>query len=438
MVKFLARTGEYHFWVICMGVNENDIRDNLLWRDIESVKEFVTIFPISMDKKFIIEIKKIFIKIRGEQPNFSEKQISNSKSDIYYVIQKNLVACREKGVAGGIKRVVGKILLATNDIYDLLFEWTFAKRGTELFKCLPVDSIDSMISTYGQIGSLLLALKFKDIRKDVKWIVDYRDIIMAASSLKTGYMKRIAVEVDKKAHYITGATNSCVGSGKYPEKFSVITNGFDREDISGFSYGPKSEKLKIVYTGNLYGGKRDMTVLFRILSELEDEDALDSKKISIIYAGKQFQILEDQAKIYSMEKLLINRGELSREKALQLQYNSDILCLMTWNKTGEDNWLTGKMLEYLMMNKPVFAIVMGNRPDSLVKKIVQKANLGYCYEEGGNPEEYYDAKRWIFDRYLEFLGNGELANHSEKKILEEYSSIKMAMKFKKLIDDEYA
>ena len=57
MVKFLARTGEYHFWVICMGVNENDIRDNLLWRDIESVKEFVTIFPISMDKKFIIEIQ---------------------------------------------------------------------------------------------------------------------------------------------------------------------------------------------------------------------------------------------------------------------------------------------------------------------------------------------------------------------------------------------
>lgn len=72
VVKYLARTGKYHFWIICIGVNENDIKDELLQRDIEEVSEYVTIFSISRDKKFLKKIKNL-VDRGGTEPRNSSK-----------------------------------------------------------------------------------------------------------------------------------------------------------------------------------------------------------------------------------------------------------------------------------------------------------------------------------------------------------------------------
>lgn len=433
VVKYLARTGEYRFWVICIGAEKHAIKDELLQRDLEEVAEYVTVLPVHVDKKLLKTIKTLFSG--GRRKTVTKKSTaSGEKKDLYYAIEKNLVFCGQKGLVGIFKRLLGRILLAVSEIYDLTYEAAFARKGIKLSRLIPVDDIEVMISTYGEVGSLLLALKFRNMMKGIKWIVDYRDAIMAASGLKKKYLVHVLAKADKKADFITGATESCTGSGKYMEKFHVITNGFDVEDINGFQQHTGNPKLQIVYTGNLYAGKRDMTILFRIISELESEGLLSSENISVLYAGGQFHILKDQAKACNLTKVLINEGMLPRKKALELQYQADILCCLTWGEAGYENVLPGKTLEFFMMNVPVFSIVTGTKTDSIVKRITQNAKLGYCYEEAGGYNNFIEAKQWFLERYTEFIKNGYIESHSDKTVLEEYSSANMAEKFKQFID----
>lgn len=362
------------------------------------------------------------------------KDSLSRKNNIYYIIQKELVSCNQKGMIGKTKKWAGKMLLAANDIYDLVFEIAFAKKGIGLLKQIPIEDIDVMISTYGNVGGPLLALKFKKIKKELKWITDYRDPVRGVSRIKERYVKHIAAKVDREADFITGATKSCIGSGRYLEKFKIIYNGFDREDIKEFSVPQCNKKLQIVYTGNLYFGKSDMTLLFRIIAELQEKQLVDKNKIEIIYAGKQFYILEKQAEIFGLKDILTYKGRVSHKEALKLQYQGDILCALSWNNKDEDEILTGKILEYFMMEKPIIAIVSGDLPNSLLKRVIDEAEAGYCLEAVGAERQLEEAKQWFLEQYREFIREGTIKNHSDEKILEEYSSAKMAGKFGQLID----
>lgn len=433
MVKYLARTKDYHFWVVCVGLNKDAIRDELLQRDVEEVAEYVTVFPVYMDNKFINKLKRLYAGRRKGKTISNKDTVTGQEKDIYYAIQKNLVSCEQKGIVGSVKRLLGQFFLAVNDIYDLAFEFSFAKRGIALSKQIPIDDIDVMISTYGQVGSLLLATKFKKIKKDLKWIVDYRDPVIAASAITKMFIDWVVFKADKKADYITGATRSCVGSGKQLKKFHIIPNGYDKEDIREIC-PIQNNKLTICYTGSLYYGKSDMTLLFKIIYELCEENKLDIAWVNIVYAGGHYHVLEDQAKQYGLEEILDNRGQISRKESLQIQRQSDILCALTWNSIGNDDILTGKVLEYFMMQRPIFAVVSGNKPGSMIKRIINKADLGYCLEEAESDKYYEEAKEWLLDKYLEFIETGRIVFEPKEGELEKYSSEKMARRFGKIIE----
>lgn len=145
-------------------------------------------------------------------------------------------------------------------------------------------------------------------------------------------IKAVAFQADKEADHIIGATKSCVGSGKYLKKFSIITNGFDKEDIKGLCAPVRNEKLQIAYTGTIYYKESDMTLLFRIISELCAEKLVDKNKIEIIYAGKQSYILEKQAEQFDLKNIICDKGVVARREALEIQYHADILCSLSMNR----------------------------------------------------------------------------------------------------------
>lgn len=432
VVKYLARTGKFRFWVICVESDKDAIIDELLQRDIEEVKEYVTIFPVQMDKKLLNSVKDIFAR-RKVKSAAGKSSSSGERKDVYYAVEKNLVSCGQNGFVGSLKRWLGRTLLTANDMYDLMYEVAFASKGIKLYRKIPIDDIDIMISTYAEVGSLWLALKFKNLKKELRWIVDYRDPLTAASTIKKRILDSVALKADKKADFITGVTKSCIGSGKHLEKFYVIPNSYDKEDIEGIC-SVQNEKLTICYTGSLYHGKSDMTLLFKIIFELSEENKLDRNKVRIIYAGPHGHSLKNQAKRYELEGILDDREKIPRKESLQIQKQSDILCALTWNNIGNDEILTGKVLEYFMMQKPIFAIVSGNKPESLLKRIINEAHMGYCLEEAECEKYYEKAKKWFLDRYLEFIESGRIIFEPEERILEKYSSEKMAESFGMLIE----
>ena len=324
-------------------------------------------------------------------------------------------------------------MIGVNDIYDLGYEYKFVSKAKRVLGQIPLEKIDVMVSTYGDLGAVMLAKKIKHSNPHLGWIVDYRDPVTAASYLKKKILDLVVYKADRMANYVTGATSSCVGSGKCLRKFRMIPNGYDVEDIQD-CVSAQNRKLVICYTGSLYYEKRDMKPLFKIVHELSEENRLDKNQISIIYAGEQFHILKKQAKQYGLEGILETKGMVSRKKALQIQKHADILCVLTWNNIGNDDILTGKVLEYFMMRKPILALVSGNKSESMIKRVIEEARIGYCLEEAGGDEDYNEAKEWFLNKYNEFKENGQITCNPKERILEKYSCEKMAEKFRMLIE----
>ena len=257
---------------------------------------------------------------------------------------------------------------------------------------------------------------------------------MHSSCILRKYLNYVACIAERKADFITGASKTCIGSGRNLGKFHVITNCFDKEDLSDSLEYSRNKKLQIVYTVTMIPGKSNMSLLFQIIAELENEKLINSENISIIYAGKQFHILQDQARAFNMEDLLVNKGELSRKKALELQYHADILCALTCNTDKVQGVFLGKFIEYFMMNKPIFSIVIGNKPNSINRRITQRARLGYSLEAAAGLKEYEKAKKWILSKYMEFMHKGYIDSNSDEKMLNKFSSARLAEKFEKLIN----
>lgn len=434
IVKYLSQTGKYRFWVICIDPKEECKRDEILQKDIDSVAEYVSIVPVKMDKTLLNMVKRFkFCNNKESAVTNDSLKTKNSTKDIYYIVQDKFVNCRQGGVKGGLKRFLGKFLLDANDVYDLGFEFLFNVKAQKALQQIPLEKIDVMISTYAGLGALILASRIKRRYTHLGWIVDYRDPITAESYIKKKLSDLVACRADRMADYITGATRSCVGSGRQMRKFHVITNGYDLDDIADV-FSVQNEKLTICYTGGLYYDKRNMEPLFKIIYELSAENRLERERIGIIYAGEQFRILKKQAEKYGLEQLLENRGNVTRKEALEIQKQSDILCALTWNNIGNDNILTGKVLEYFMMHKPILALVSGNKPESMIKHIINEADLGYCLEEA-EVEKYYDeAKEWFANKYMEFVESGQVTCKSQERKLEQYNCKSTAARFGKLIE----
>lgn len=427
VVKYLSKTGKYRFFVICADHGSKYQKDELLQKDIDNIGSYVTVITVDM-KKRLVEMAKNSLSA-GEIKDGE----TAGKRDIYFQLQENFLNNRQSGIIGASKRFIGKLVFAFNDIYDLMCEDIFAYRAEKTLHQIPLKKIDVMISTYGAAGAIRLALKIHQRYPQIKWIADYRDPVLSESGIKKMLLYRLALKADQKAAYITGATKSCIGSGKYRSKFRWIPNGYDREDLDGIT-PTKNNKMTICYTGSLYYGKRDMSILLKMISELIQEQKMDKEKINIVYAGEKFYLLQLQAAKYGLSEILCNKGMVIRKEALTIQKQADILCALTWNNEGNDNILTGKVLEYFMMNKPIFAVVTGNKPESIIKQIINKANLGYCIEEAGLEQNYDVAKSWLLNRYNEYIDTGSIECHPIERILEKYSSQKMAERFGCLID----
>ena len=74
-------------------------------------------------------------------------------------------------------------------------------------------------------------------------------------------------------------------------------------------------------------------------------------------------------------------GRLSRKDCLALQSDSRFLLLSTWNDKREKGVFPGKFLEYMLLEKPIIAVVSGNLGESEVAQVMKETRLGFCFEE---------------------------------------------------------
>ena len=324
-------------------------------------------------------------------------------------------------------------------------------------KIIEEEEIDGIISSSWPITCHTIAKDLKEMY-NISWIADLRDLwnlnpYISHTFIRDYFEKRLELKTFENVDVLT-TTSDLAGktlSTLHPEKRIVpILSGYDEDDfrfledvmkvnenynendyentddnsIEDSSKVNPSDKLKFIYAGSLYGGKRDPTYLFKAIRQLEDEDKLDSSKIIIEFYGDSTN-LREIAEQYGLLEIVKIGGKISHEEVLKKQLASDVLLLISWDNEKEKMFIPGKIYEYFALQKPVLSI--GHKEGSL-KDLIQETKVGY------HVSDLESTKMVLLDIYNEFLEKGKVEFNSDIDI-EDYSMENMAKKFADLLNE---
>ena len=235
------------------------------------------------------------------------------------------------------------------------------------------------IITSGPPHSLHLIGKSLKEETGIKWVADFRDpwtTIHYHKSLrltKRAQKKHIALE----SEVLTKADHVVVTSATTKKEFQkitqtpieVITNGYDSNDNFKLNL---DIKFTLSHIGSLLSN-RNPIILWEALSELCSENPEFSKDLLIQLAGSVSDAILISIQKYGLMDQCVTLGYLSHQKAIQLQYNSQVLLLIEMNLSETKAIIPGKLFEYLAAKRPILAI---GPVDSDVEKIIEESNSG--------------------------------------------------------------
>ena len=286
---------------------------------------------------------------------------------------------------------------------------------------LNINEFDVVFSSYPSLSSPWIAKSLSQKQK-IKWITDFRDPINYESNSNFILLylnKKMQNNIVKNADFVTFVSNDMLlklnPKNKFnTDKFIYLPNGFDPEDklklMSTKAKGEISKTLELCYVGSLYGGKRNLELFFKAVKELIDTSKINRNFINLVYAGKEINILREQASKYDLDDIISDKGFVTREESINIQNNADIIIVITWNTIFDKGVVPGKIFECILTGKTILGIVNGNVPNSEVYKIINDINGGFAIEEASlNIENDFDLlKKFILKSYMIKFSNNFL------------------------------
>ena len=304
---------------------------------------------------------------------------------------------------------------------------------------LCLDDFDCVFSSFGPVGSLLAGMEAKKRRPAILWINDFRDPMVSQITPKTfapfyTYLQRKSIRMADCTVTVSDGYRKRMRFRRMKRPLTVIPNGFDREDRGGLDVTAPADKLSFAYVGALYEGKRDLSVLFRCLRRLVDEGVLSAERLSFDYAGGEGGVLYAQAERYGLGQIVDDHGWVSREESLRIQSRARCLVLATWNDRGEEGVFPGKLLEYMLLNKPVVSVVGGSLGGSEVTQVIERYRLGVSCENA-DPDAEQTLYAWLKGQALGLVQEEPVCfSPDQEAIIRAYDWDNLAERFCELID----
>jgi len=189
----------------------------------------------------------------------------------------------------------------------------------------------------------------------IPWIAELRDLWVDNHYRDTSFFdKYLEKKTLSKAKAIVTVSNPLKNKleSKFDAPVFTIQNGFDAEDFNFKITKNSKNKINIVYTGAIYEGKRDPSILFKVISNNSEL----KKKVIIDFYGNHLLWIDELSEKYNIESNVNIHSPVSRKKAIEIQKTADILLLLTWNDPKEIGVLTGKLFEYIATQNTILGI----------------------------------------------------------------------------------
>lgn len=257
-----------------------------------------------------------------------------------------------------------------------------------LTRFLNTNAVDYLISTGPPHSLHLIALHLKKKFPSLKWIADFRDPWSNIDFLNDLYLTAYAIRQHKKlekqvvqgADIVISVSPHLTEELKklHPEKqnkFHTITNGFDEEDypeVLNTSFHQRDGKNILLTYAGLLPSNRNPEVLWKAMNELIVEKKLPSHfKIQLI--GKTDGSIIDSISYYGLENYVERINYLPHSEVIKKEIEADALLLIINQSPNNKGILTGKLFEYLALQKPIIAI---GPTDGDAADIIRSTNAG--------------------------------------------------------------
>lgn len=148
-------------------------------------------------------------------------------------------------------------------------------------------------------------------------------------------------------------------------------------DLIGYKSKPNTVK-QAVHLGRIYGLRRIDSFL-EALRQLKNEDPDLSKKI-VFHQYSEIQPRDlEKIKEYNIEDVLIVHDKVSYDESVQIMKDADVLVLFDTLMNNEpiQPYLPSKIVEYLMLRKPILAVCGQNSPSYRILKEYGHETIGY-------------------------------------------------------------
>lgn len=197
-------------------------------------------------------------------------------------------------------------------------------------------------------------------RNDIPWVGELRDLWTdnpyAHHRALSRWLERRTLRT-AAALVTVSEPLAQVLADKYPSSCHVIMNGFDAEDFvrsvpKTDTSRAESRRLKIVYTGQLYAGRRDPTVLLQALAL----DRTLASQVDVVFYGPNLAWVAKLATEYGVQAAVRIHEPVTRMEAIRAQQQADVLLLLTWDDPRERGVLTGKLFEYIGAGRPILVL----------------------------------------------------------------------------------
>ena len=233
------------------------------------------------------------------------------------------------------------------------------------------NNIEYIISSGPPHSMHLIALGLKNKFTSLKWIADFRDpwtnidfydkLMLTKSSNNKHHSQELNVltTADVILSIGKGMSDEFLNiyqksGGKNLNKFKVISNGFDADDIKTSDI-IKDKKFSIAHIGTLVKD-RNPIVLWKVLKKITDTSDDFRSQLEIKLVGKVDIFVKEQLENYGLINFVKKIDYLPHSEVIIEQQQSKVLLLLINNTKNAKDILTGKFFEYMASGSPILAI----------------------------------------------------------------------------------
>lgn len=303
-----------------------------------------------------------------------------------------------------------------------------------LVNYLSSNPVDAIVSTGPPHSMHMIALGVKR-KLNIPWLADFRDpwtnidfydklLLSSGADKKHRKMEQQVLTAADKL--VTVSWNCAKEFEKLgADKISVITNGYDADDFENLKYEPSSI-FEIIHIGSM-NKDRNPTVFWEALHELVNEDSAFSKALKLTFVGQtDYSVIEELNKnglIEYVEKISYK----PHNELMTYAKNASVLLLPINNTPNVNGIVTGKLFEYLALQRPIFCI---GPEEGDGAKIIKECDAGII--AGFDDKE--KMKSEILVLYKNFI-SGKIKKVENSKDVNKYSRQKLTANLAGLLNE---